>query len=241
VGALYEKAKELGCLHDIFSSRNLDGLSPLHLLACWTPESQNEASSISITSLQAAGRDRKLSRDNSSSSSKGATGAPVRTAEQQQAMQQHLKAVQWLLTVGKYVDADQATELDGETPLTFAAAAGAVEVAEALLLYGAAPQLPRRFDAARPLDLAVYEGHYGVACLLLDYGADVSDSYDLSSSSSSGGMVVGGRSRSSRFDSLYDSACACMFLAYFCALHLTPCNYNDVICKSRSHALPDSH
>jgi hypothetical protein len=58
-------------------------------------------------------------------------------------------------------------------------------------LFGSDVDQPRKIDAARPLDLAVETGFYGVACLLLEEGAEVRE--DLSyvmlydGSNSSGG------------------------------------------------------
>jgi ankyrin repeat protein len=67
-----------------------------------------------------------------------------------------------------------ATYESGETALTLAAAAGAVDMVRLLLDARADPNQPRRFGAVRPIDLAVYYEHLEVAVLLLEHGAEVS-------------------------------------------------------------------
>lgn len=153
--ALLTAAERIGCLRGGLSGDALADVTPLHLLACWTPENKLH------------------------STSRAQHDQPDRTTQQQRGMQQHMQAVELLLQQeerygDRAADVDAVNSALGDTPLAYAAAAGALEVAQQLLLNGADVNLPRRVDAARPIDLAVNNGHYGVACLLLEHGAEVS-------------------------------------------------------------------
>jgi hypothetical protein len=74
----------------------------------------------------------------------------------------------------RVADVNARTHVHGETPLTFAAYAGAVEVAHLLLIHGANPNLPRLVDGSRPLDLAAKFAGPKLACTLIEHGAEVS-------------------------------------------------------------------
>ncbi|KAF6261828.1 ankyrin repeat-containing domain protein [Scenedesmus sp. NREL 46B-D3] len=146
----------------------LDGLTPLHLLACCSPESAAAA----------------LRAETSDSFSRADLDAEVRAV-----YSQHLAAVADLLqqpegsggsSGGSSCGADDGgadvnarTRPHGESPLTYAAYGGAYEVAAMLLEAYADPNLPRFADDVRPLDLAVAFGRARLACLLIDHCAQV--------------------------------------------------------------------
>jgi ankyrin repeat protein len=182
VAMLVQHAHKRASFAACIDSRCLQGVTVAHLLACWTPENDNHSSSSSSSSSSsgtaAAAEDTRSDKPNSSSS-KNAAQPSARTAEQQQQMRQHLAALELLLeqctiTTLTTVDVEAAASYTGDTPLTFAAFAGAVDVARMLLLNGADANLPREGDAARPIDIAARAGQYGLACLLLEHGAEVS-------------------------------------------------------------------
>jgi hypothetical protein len=75
-------------------------------------------------------------------------------------------------------DVNARTVVHGETPLTFAAYAGACEVGMLLLAQRADPNVPRLADGSRALDLAAKFGGASLACALIDNGAEVSREFE---------------------------------------------------------------
>ncbi|KAF6261824.1 ankyrin repeat-containing domain protein [Scenedesmus sp. NREL 46B-D3] len=175
-------------------------ITPLHLLACWSPElggavkaedqhSSNEDEGVgngtnkkTNSSMTAAAHpgNRGASSSSSSSSSTQAQDAAL-LAARRAGVQEQLTAARLLIaghrmpdgSISGRIDVDAATAVHGETPLTTAAITGAFEIAELLLQHGADLNLPRTLDAARPIDIAVCMGQLEIARLLLEHGAEV--------------------------------------------------------------------
>lgn len=124
----------------------LAGLTPLHLLACWSFHPKFAHTHGDAAWLRAA------------------------AAQQIAAVRDILQACS---SDGSSVDVEARTACGKETPLTFAAWSGSWAVVELLLQAGADPNLPRLKDAVRPLNLAVAVGHARLGCLLLERGAEV--------------------------------------------------------------------
>lgn len=174
-------------------------ITPLHLLACWSPgiggaviaedqHSSNEAEGVgngtnkrTNSSMTAAAHPGNRGASSSSSSVTQAQDAAL-LAARRAGVQEQLAAARLLIaghrmpdgSISGRIDVDAATAVDGETPLTTAAITGAFEIAELLLQHGADLNLPRTLDAAQPIDIAVCMGQLEIARLLLEHGAEVS-------------------------------------------------------------------
>jgi hypothetical protein len=154
-----------GCTIAIAANdKSTAGITPMHLLACWSP-AQDEDNEDESSSSAAATRSSSGGRTSSSKTDRAAKG-----------LQQQLQAFRLLQRHPSMLpmNLNSKTLVTGETTLTFAAYTGAYEIAEQLLLAGADVNQPRTKDAVRPLDLAVYFEHARLACLLLEHGAEVS-------------------------------------------------------------------
>jgi hypothetical protein len=138
----------------------LQGMTPLHLLACWHPRGVG-----------------------SSSCKLAATGERELSAANRAAVVEQIAAATMLLEQQQPVEG--GADIEGldvnvpwlvwqETPLAIAAQAGAHDFAAWLISKGADVHVPRKLDTARPIDLAVYFGSTKVAFLLLEHGAEVS-------------------------------------------------------------------
>jgi hypothetical protein len=174
-------------------------VTPLHLLACWSPDGEKGAedksqknssssSSNSRASVKTSSHTRSTEASSSAaaaagSSSSAADAATAATAaDAQKGLQEQLAAARMLISglwmpdghFGGRCKVDAVTSYAGETALTIAAGSGAVELAKLLLANGANVNLPRTLDAARPIDIAVEADQLLVACLLLEHGAEVS-------------------------------------------------------------------
>jgi ankyrin repeat protein len=145
-------------------------LTPLHLLACWSPARAGKAGDS-----VAADKDSSSSKADKSSNSRPDGDNAAAAAESDQ-VKEHLDAANIVLAAhpaaGGSVDA--VTEFHGDTPLTLAATTGATDVARLLLQHGADCNMARSIDAVRPIDIAVYRGNLELAVMLLEHGADVS-------------------------------------------------------------------
>jgi ankyrin repeat protein len=157
----------------------LAGLTPLHLLACCSVEVAYLSQSLETLELSENTRAAVVSRVASASDDE------LRAAYKEQL----LAVVDVIVCISgssssssgggsdsesKRVAAVNArTYVHGETPLTFAAYAGACEVAQLLLAQKADPNLPRLADGSRPLDLAAKFAGPNLACALLEHGAEV--------------------------------------------------------------------
>jgi hypothetical protein len=150
------------------------GVTPLHLLACWAPEAPASSSSSSSATTHAS----KPGSSSNSSSKKAATGQDDTSAAGGAAVDEQLAVADLLLehALGQ-VPAAAALDVNLQctegTPLVFAATRGALDLAAWLISKGADVNLPRGYDTARPIDLAVLHGRTEVACLLLEHGAEV--------------------------------------------------------------------
>jgi hypothetical protein len=160
----------------------LAGLTPLHMLACCSSEiaflthtldnwDPNEVLRSALTSVSA-------STLNSVSAS---------NEEFLAVYEQQLMAAADVMSGGFFnssssisskptADVNARTAVHGETPLTFAAYAGASEAGQLLLKHGADPNMPRLADGSRPLDLAAKFGSANLACALIEHGAEVGTS-----------------------------------------------------------------
>ncbi|KAF6261823.1 hypothetical protein COO60DRAFT_725551 [Scenedesmus sp. NREL 46B-D3] len=174
-------------------------ITPLHLLACWSPElggavkaedqhSSNEDEGVgngtnkkTNSSMTAAAHPGNRGASSSSSSSSTQAQDAALLAARRAGVQEQLAAARLLIaghrmpdgSISGRIDVDAATEVDGATALTTAAITGAFEIAELLLQHGADLNLPRTLDAARPIDIAVCLGQLEIARLLLEHGAEV--------------------------------------------------------------------
>ncbi len=70
-------------------------------------------------------------------------------------------------------DRGNATKMGGLTPLHYAARQGNVEATEALIKGGAKMDTPSGSEQTTPLVLAIANGHFDVAKVLVEHGADV--------------------------------------------------------------------
>jgi hypothetical protein len=153
----------------IWSTRNL---TPIHLLACWSPLHEQRQASEGTAAT--------------GSSSRSKQGSGKSQDELLQEEQEHCNALTCFLTlplhdiptdmweVARAELVNVVTAVNGETPLLFAACTGAYAVAKLLIKAGADVNKPRAKDAVRPLDLAVEYANSNVAILLLEEGAEVS-------------------------------------------------------------------
>jgi ankyrin repeat protein len=155
--------------------KTLRGVTPLQLLACWHP-------GIVASSSSSIGRAKTPASEpgGSSSSKMAAAGEEGMSAEDRAGVAEQLAAATLLLEQpaegGSGVNVQWGHLQD--TPLAAAAGSGAYDFAAWLISKGADVNLPRKGDAARPLDLAVCHGHTKLAYLLLQHGAEVSCSVD---------------------------------------------------------------
>jgi ankyrin repeat protein len=151
------------------------GLTPLHLLACWSPVSTTNSSSSSSSSSSSA---TTHASKHGSSSRRTAIWEDNLPAAMGAGVCEHTAAAELLLEQPLGVPAVDAPGVDVQfvlgSPLLLAAATGAHDFAVWLISKGADVNLPRKVDAARPLDLAVAGGYTRVACMLLEHGAEVS-------------------------------------------------------------------
>jgi hypothetical protein len=144
----------------------LVGMTPLHLLACYSFETAASAAGscggLDLSSLA------KVAANSS---------AHMLTLD----YLQHLGAVSDLLDPRGYndgsypgADCNAFTGPHCETPLTFAAMAGADAVITYMMKSGKLDlNLPRIADAVRPLDFAVAMGKASTAVILIEAGAEV--------------------------------------------------------------------
>jgi hypothetical protein len=171
---------------------DVDDITPLHLLACWSPAQVKAAADNPPSSSSSGAASTKSSRPTRSSKAAAAAAGDVpvdgsnssaaAAANVQIQLQEQLAAARMLIDgyrlpdgslIGSCCEVDTETSYAGETALTVAAGTGAVELAKLLLQNGAAVNLPRTIDAARPIDIAVEAEQLEVACLLLEHGAEV--------------------------------------------------------------------
>jgi hypothetical protein len=159
----------------IESDLSTANVTPLHLLACWSPKQDPPLNDPESTAHSSSSSSRKRS----STVNKEAMKAAKFKNEFEQ-----MQAVDLLLDAARRAAGNSGFDLvellvnaptvcNRETPLTFAAYTGAYLVAEALIEAGADVNKPRSKDAARPLDLAVDLAHGLLAILLLENGAEV--------------------------------------------------------------------
>jgi hypothetical protein len=161
---LLEAADKQGGMSNALTGLFLGGISPLHLLACWSPAGESRVPTDSDKKrgkTAAAARGNKARRESHSCARDitGIAGSGDWTEKDDSGVKEQLKAIQLLLTGrtttdGKIIagaDVNRADLCRGNTPLTFAAYSGAVAAAELLLQYGADVNKPRNWDAARGL------------------------------------------------------------------------------------------
>jgi ankyrin repeat protein len=164
--AIFGSGVGSGCKHVA-----LAGLTPLHLIACCSAE----VAYVTQNADTLAPEDMLL---NAISKARGLEDVF------KAAYEQHLRTAADLIadrnnsssSSSSYkhgADVNARTVVHGETPLTFAAYAGACEVGMLLLAQRADPNVPRLADGSRPLDLAAKFGGASLACALIDKGAEV--------------------------------------------------------------------
>jgi ankyrin repeat protein len=153
------------------------GLTPLHLLACWHPGAITFSTSTAAGSSSNSSTDAKKRVSKPDSSNLTATGEEGMSAADRAAVAEQIAAATLLLeqqSVEGGPDINVQWLPLQQTPLAVAATTGAYDFAAWLISKGADVNQPRKVDAARPIDLAVWYGHTKVACMLLEHGAEVS-------------------------------------------------------------------